>query len=307
MKLKMRYLVAPIAMVVGLTFLSGCNPQGAAEAQGTGSSNVQAKAEAQTAPKPKKKVETIDDLSDFFPKPLGSFRVSMLGGGTSHDFDRWFNVSDSVTLSYASTEPINYTTNLTYFLEGLPKHDVLYFCNNSPMTNAELNKAIFDFADKGGAFLMVHPSLWYNWKDWPEWNKTLIGGGSKKHDKYGPIEVVIDKRDHPIMHNIPKSFKVSDELYHFEADPAGSPIEVLATGINPETGSKFPVVWITKHPKAKIICTTLGHDGSTHENVAFRVMLQNCMAWVAGSEKVLLAGGEWTPPGTNSPTSAPAN
>ena len=89
------------------------------------------------------------------------------------------------------------------------------------------------------------------------------------------------------MHNIPKTFRVDDELYHFQPDPEGHPIEVLASGINPATGAKFPVVWITKHPKARIICISLGHDGSSHENLAFRVMLQNCMAWVGRQEKAL--------------------
>lgn len=294
MRTKLNYLIAVIATVASTTLVSGCKPVQSEEktpdsTTTNATAKVEGKPEAKVETKPKKRVEVIDDLSDFFPTALGSVRISMLGGGTHHDFDRWFNVSDSVTLSYASTEPVNYTTNLTYFLEGIPNHDVLYLCNNSPMTNAAVNKAIMDFADKGGGFLLVHPALWYNWKNWPEWNRLMVGGGAKSHDKYGPVEVVIDQWDHPIMYNIPKKFVVNDELYHFEADPQGSPIEVLASGINPETGKKFPVVWITKHPKAKIICTSLGHDGSTHDNVAFRVMLQNCMAWVGGLEKVLHA------------------
>ncbi|MFN7138099.1 MAG: ThuA domain-containing protein [Limisphaerales bacterium] len=284
-----QHLLTLLACAAVTTLLSGCKP----EAQSKEASvEAQAILETKEEAKPKKRVETIEDLHDFWPQPLGAIRVSMLGGGTHHDFDRWFNVSDSVTISYATTEPVNYTTNLNYFLQGIPDHDVLYLCNNSPMTNAELNKAIFDFADKGGGFLLIHPALWYNWKNWPEWNRVMVGGGARKHDKYGPIDVVIENRDHPIMHNIPKTFRVDDELYHFEPDPEGSPIEVLASGINPETGAKYPVVWITKHPKARIICITLGHDGSTHDNLAYRVMLQNCMAWVAGHEKVLGADAQ---------------
>lgn len=287
-------VIAAVTLAAGLAFVSGCKPQAKSEEAGstTNAATAAAQTKAPAENKPGKKVETIEDLADFFPKPLGKMRVSMLGGGTHHDFEQWFNVVDSVTLSYATISPVNWTTNLDYFLQGIPNHDVLYFCNNSPMGNAELNKAIFDFADKGGGFLLVHPPIWYNWNNWPEWNRVIVGGGARKHDKYGPIEVVIEKRDHLIMHNVPKSFTVEDELYHFELDP-GAEIEVLATGINPATGNKFPVVWITKHPKARIVCISLGHDGSTHDNLAYRVMLQNCMAWAARADDVLAAGGVW--------------
>ncbi len=229
-------------------------------------------------------VETIDDLKTFFPINFGHIRVSMLGGGTSHDFKKWFNETDSVTLAYSTSAPVNYTEQLDYFLKDIHEKDVLYLCNNQPITNDVLRKAIFDFADKGGGLMLIHPALWYNWKDWPEYNRVLVGGGTRKHDPYGEIEVVIDDRSHPIMQNIPRSFKVKDELYHFLPDPEGTPIEVLATGKNPATGASYPVVWIVKHPKARIFCTSLGHDGDTHENIAFRVMLQNGMAWAAGKK-----------------------
>ena len=35
---------------------------------------------------------------------------------------------------------------------------------------------------------------------------------------------------HPVMAGVPATFKITDELYHFEIDPQGTPIEVLAEG-----------------------------------------------------------------------------
>ena len=240
---------------------------------------------AETAPR-KRIVNTIEDLATFYPKSFGPVRVWMLGGGSSHDFDKYFREMDSVTLAYASDSPIEYRNRLDAFLEGVNtnKADVLYMCSNMPMTNSELKTAIFNFANQGGGFLLVHPALWYNWKDWPEYNQQLVAGGARSHDKYGPVEVTINDRKHPIMENIPRSFTVTDELYHFEPDPKGPPIQVLATGKNPATGVTYPVVWIVKHPKAKIVCITLGHDQGAHDNLAYKVMLQNCMAWVAGKK-----------------------
>ena len=55
-----------------------------------------------------------------------------------------------------------------------------------------MRKAIFDFADAGRGLLLVHPALWYNWPDWPEYNRVLVGGGARSHDKYGEFEVTVD-------------------------------------------------------------------------------------------------------------------
>ena len=36
-----------------------------------------------------------------------------------------------------------------------------------------------------------------------------------------------------------------------------------------------------KHPKARIVCITLGHDGKAHEHPAYKTLLQNSLAWAA--------------------------
>src|SRR5205085_7763 len=124
-----------------------------------------------------------------------------------------------------------------------------------------------------------HPALWYNWNDWPEYNRELVGGGARSHDKFGEFEVKVTQPEHPLMSGVPATFKITDELYHFVKDTNGAPIDVLATGTSPVTGKTFPVVWVTKHPKAKIICVTLGHDGKAHELPAYRAIIQNAVKW----------------------------
>jgi type 1 glutamine amidotransferase len=206
-------------------------------------------------------------------------RTLIVGGGTHHDFNRWFNQADVAILSTKGSA--KYTSEISTVLPALKDIDVLYLSNNQPMQDAELRKAIFAHADSGKGLLLVHPALWYNWKDWPEYNRVLIGGGSKSHDKYGEFEVTVQETGHPIMAGVPATFKITDELYHHERDAAGTPIQVLATGTSPVTGKTFPVVWITQHPKARIVCITLGHDGKAHEHTAFKSILQNSAAWAA--------------------------
>ena len=70
------------------------------------------------------------------------------------------------------------------------------------------------------------------------------------------------------------------------SDPFGTPIDVLATGKSLVTGETYPVVWIAKHPKAKIVCITLGHDGAAHELPAYKTILQNSVQWLVGKQNL---------------------
>ena len=212
--------------------------------------------------------------------PSAATSVLIVGGGSSHDFGRWFNQEDSKTLS--ASGKVRYTDNPDDILTALKELDVLYLSNNQPMTNLAVHKVIFDFADAGRGLLLVHPALWYNWPDWPEYNRVLVGGGARSHDKYGEFEVTVDAPDHPLMAGVPKTFKITDELYHYQKDEQGAPIQVLASGRNLATGKTYPVVWVTKHPKARVVCITLGHDGAAHESDSYKAILQNGLKWAAG-------------------------
>ncbi len=207
--------------------------------------------------------------------------VLIFGGGSSHDFTKWFNQDDSGILQESGHIPPRYTEDLDLVAPALKNADVLYLCSNKPMTDPALRQGIFDFANEGKGLLLVHPALWYNWNNWPEYNRVLVGGGAHSHDKYGEFEVTVTQPNHPIMAGVAPTFKTSDELYHVEIDPKGTPIEVLAVGKN-AAGKEYPVIWITKHPTAKIVCITLGHDGATHDNAPYRKLLQNAAAWAAG-------------------------
>ena len=128
--------------------------------------------------------------------------------------------------------------------------------------------------------LIYHPSTWYNWLDWPEYNKQLVGGGSKSHEKLQEFEVRVIKPNHPIMKGVPSKFRIVDELYRWEKDPEGTEVEVLAVGRGLESGEEFPVVLVVKHHKAKIAANTLGHDERAHNLRAYQTLLKNSIKWV---------------------------
>src|SRR5207245_3275627 len=155
-----------------------------------------------------------------------STKVLIVGGGSSHDFDRWFNQEDTKTLSAKGQATVAYTDKPDEILPALKDLQVLYLSNNQPLKDPALRKAIFDFAEAGKGLLLVHPALWYNWADWPEYNRVLVGGGARSHDKYGEFEVHVNVPLHPVMAGVPDSFKINDELYHFEPDKDGAPVQV---------------------------------------------------------------------------------
>ncbi len=205
----------------------------------------------------------------------------IVGGGSSHNFDRWFNQEDSATLAKAFAK-VQYTDQPNLIAPALKKLEVLYLANNQPIKDKAVREGIMDRANSGQGLLLVHPALWYNWPDWPEYNQQLVAGGARSHDKFQEFEVTVINPDHPITKGLPEKFLITDELYHFQKDTSGPPIEVLAVGKNIATGKTYPVVYITKRPNSRIVCITLGHDEKAHQLPAFQTLLVNAHNWAKG-------------------------
>ncbi len=209
-------------------------------------------------------------------------KTLIVGGGSSHDFGKWYDKADSATLSAGGLASVNYTDKPINVAPALKDIDVLVQTSNQNMKDGLLRQAIMDFADAGKGLVLVHPALWYNWADWPEYNRVLVGGGSRGHDRFGEFEVKLSDVKHPVTAGVAASFKITDELYNSIVDPKGTPIQVLATATSPVNGKVFPSVWIVQHPKARIVCIALGHDGKAHDHEAYQKLLQNAVKWAAG-------------------------
>ncbi len=205
--------------------------------------------------------------------------VLIVGGGTHHNFDRWFNLEDSKILAEVGAEA-RYTEYPENIQEVLPEVDILYLSNNQPLPDAGLRESIFDFVESGNDLLLVHAAIWYSWEDWPEYNQKLVGGGSNSHPPYGEFEVEVVDSGHPVMNAVPETFTIKDELYRFEKDDEGSDIHVLAKGIEPDTGDEYPVAWTVDYGEGRIVCITLGHDGEAHTHEAYKTIIQNSIEWL---------------------------
>ena len=213
------------------------------------------------------------------PARASALKVVIAGGGSAHDYDRWFNKYDTELLAEGGFAQATYSDKPAELPELLKDADVLCQTANHEMA-PEARKAIFDFAESGKGLVIVHAGMWYNWRDWTEYNRVLCGGGSRGHDRYGTFDVKITG-EHPILEGVPKEFTIDDELYYFEPSEDGTPVEVLATAHSKQRDKTYPMVMIVKHPKARIVNITLGHDGAAHRHPAFQKLLRNAVAWVA--------------------------
>ena len=216
------------------------------------------------------------------PSKKKAIRVLLVGGGSSHDFDRWYKQEDVETLQKNGLASVEYTSDPTTILSKLSDIDVLYLANNQPIKDDATRKAIFAFVDSGKGLVLAHPALWYNWADWPEYNQKLVGGGSKGHNKYGPFDVTITNTKHPVTKGVPATFHLDDELYYFIADSAGTPIEVLATAKAADSDKVFPSLVIVKYPKGRIVGIAPGHDAASHTIEPYKTILRNSIKWAAG-------------------------
>ncbi|MEZ4700381.1 MAG: ThuA domain-containing protein [Rhodothermales bacterium] len=212
-----------------------------------------------------------------------AIRALLVGGGSSHDFDRWFNQEDIATLRKAGID-IVYTSDPSAIPTAVDTLDVLVLSTNQPVDDGATRAAIEAFAAAGKGLVLYHPAVWINWKDWPAYNRDLVGGGASSHGPYGAFTVTIQNTTHPITLGVPATFSLDDELYRFAVAADGPGIDVLATGHEAASGTDFPVLWTVRHPTARIVGLTLGHDGAAHELPAFRQLLTNSVRWAAGRE-----------------------
>lgn len=226
------------------------------------------------------------------PKPartqpeLTQPRLLIFGGGSSHDFSRWFDQSLRETFATGEAleeSEVEYTERSSELAPRLAGLDALVLSNNRPISDEGLRAGIFEYVAAGGGLLIVHAACWYNWDDWPAYNRDLVGGGSRSHEAYGEFDVRLDVEGDPLLEGLPKNFAITDELYRFVPDPEGTPIEVLATGISRKRGETYPVIWRVETKAGNVIGTTLGHDGAAHEHPAFRRLMQNASRELAGS------------------------
>jgi putative heme-binding domain-containing protein len=211
----------------------------------------------------------------------GKKKVLLIGGGSSHDFQRWFNEADSQTLRAAGFST-RYVDTVEAAIPLLKEADaIVYSTNQGPFGGLGFQSALRQATDAGIGMVILHAGLWYNFGDNQTYNRVFVGGGSRGHDAIQEFMVKVTDPNHPVTAGLGDGFSAPDELYYSTFDPAGSPTTVLATATSPKSGKTFPSIWTVKHPNAKIACIASGHDERVHSLPAFQKLLANAVGWVA--------------------------
>src|SRR5262249_48870651 len=159
---------------------------------------------------------------------------------------------------------VSYTEEVDSIVPLLATTDVLCIANNKPFTQASTQQAIMDFANRGKGVVLLHAGMWYSWRDWPEFNRVLVGGGSRAHDAIAAFEWPAPRPTPPVIRGVPASFAVTDELYNQEIDLAGSPIHPLATAYSRLKNRSYPSVFLVEpvflgeRPSGRIVGIALG-------------------------------------------------
>ena len=210
---------------------------------------------------------------------LSGVNTWIFGGGSSHDFERWFRDADVEALSTPNRK-VQYTDNEETLLAGLDTADTLIFCTNMPLAKGTQD-LINRHVAKGGSLLALHPGVWFNWPDWPELHTKILGAGAYSHEPLRAFDVRIEATKHPAVKGVPVRFEIVDELYRVKA-PSESDlaIETLARSTSRHGGDSFPCVWIPDTGTGKVLIVTLGHDGRAHELAAFRTLMQSGVNWL---------------------------
>lgn len=276
-----------VAVTADLTGARGFPPAVPLAASGSPSANSNPTAEPLGPKEGGKGDGKLPPVSPVSWEP-GKTKVLLIGGGSSHNFARFFGEVDGTTLKDAGFT-VHYTEDRDQAVAELANADVAVISVNRQFFDTPAyRKALLDRVAAGKGVIMMHPGTWFAYANWPELNARIVGGGSRGHDKLGPFSVHVRNADHPIMKGVPATFEVVDELYYVNAEPDRLPpgtaaIEVLAeTSPSQKFGRSHPSVWITRSDTARIACIALGHDERVHEHPAFKTMLVNAVQWCAG-------------------------
>jgi putative membrane-bound dehydrogenase-like protein len=239
--------------------------------------------EAKPAPKPAPPKE-LPKSGETLPAQAASgvLRALLIGGGSSHDYERFFHTADAQTLTSGGKVVAAYTSNAEEAVALMPNADVIVLSANHPSFGTpEFQQPLNLFADSGRGLVVVHAGVWYNWAPVSGYNRRFVGGGSRGHGK-GVFTVFNRQSAHPVMAGVAGEFKINDEHYRTILD-AGTPVEVLAeTEPEAQTQQPYPAVWVVQDPKARIVGISLGHAEEAHSNPAYQTLLKNAVSWVAG-------------------------
>jgi len=145
---------------------------------------------------------------------------------------------------------------------------------------------------KGGWIGFHHATLLGEFDGFPLWQWFSDFMGGTRYTNYiatfVAASVNLEDKQHPIMKDIPASFKVNkEEWYTYNKSPRPN-VHVLASvdenTYTPDTQIKMgdhPVVWTNEKMKARNVYIFMGHSPELFDNAAYTTLFRNAIFWAA--------------------------
>jgi len=218
----------------------------------------------------------------------GRFRVDVVTtpakGGDMSLFDPSFEGYDVVVSNY-NGEPWSEKTQAAFekFVADGGGFVSVHAANNSFPEWTAYNRMI-GLGGWGGRDENDGPYV--RWKeDMQKFTRDTSPGKGGTHGRRVPFLVVVRDATHPITRGLPKSWmQAEDELYAKLRGPAEN-MRVLATGYSdPDTngtGEHEPLLMTIQFGQGRVFHTTLGHDVTAMQGLAFQISLQRGTEWAA--------------------------
>lgn len=134
--------------------------------------------------------------------------------------------------------------------------------------------------DLGKGVVVMHSSIG-NWDDWPEYI-DYVGAvwkwGSSKHSNPDFSFIIERNEEHPLLHNVPDSFEVVDEMYYDLEFAEGNHV-VASTS---EDQGSHPMVWYRQVNKSRVTAILIGHDERAVSHPVYRQLFRNACIWTNG-------------------------
>ncbi|MDE0101843.1 MAG: ThuA domain-containing protein [Bryobacterales bacterium] len=144
--------------------------------------------------------------------------------------------------------------------------------------DAEFVRKIVAGHNSGLPAVVIHCSMHsYRALKSDEW-REFLGVTTLRHTPQHRIAVQVKDANHPVMKGFPQAWVTPmDELYIIERLwPAARP---LATAVDPQSGSEYPIVWTNDYHGARVFGTTLGHGPTTWDDPTFQDLLVRGFKW----------------------------
>lgn len=176
-------------------------------------------------------------------------------------------------------------TELPALLPGLDAL-VCFTSGDLPLDPAG-REALADWLAAGGALVGIHSAA-DTWTDDPAW-AALLGGRFAGHPWHAPVQLQVERPDHPALAHLGRRWEVHDEIYQFEAffrTPAEVLLSLDLASVDRSLGARadgdYALAWCKPYGAGRVFYTALGHRPELWRDEAFLRHVLGAMTWALG-------------------------